>query len=232
MAQVSQKEASLQIFQMRQFILNEAKDKAEEITTKALEEFAIEKFKIVSATKDKIRQEYGRKLKQIETQGAIARSTAINRSRLDKIKARQEVLGKVGDEAKQALLSELKDTGKYKEFLTKLIVQGLLMLLESEVEVRCRASDDSLVESCFGAAQDMYAKTIMEQTGVARSVKLSLDKTTKLPPAPTGSGGPSCLGGIVLACQSRTICIDNTIDSRLTLVQDQAKPAIRQMLFK
>mmetsp|Transcript_20769 Transcript_20769/g.48204 ORF Transcript_20769/g.48204 Transcript_20769/m.48204 type:complete len:226 (+) Transcript_20769:101-778(+) len=223
MAQVSEKEAGLQIFQMRQFILNEAKDKAEEITTKALEEFAIEKFKIVNATKEKIRQEYSRKLKQVETQGAIARSTAINRARLDKIKARQDVLAKIGDESKQALADELKDQGKYKEFITKLIVQGLLMLLESEVEVQCRASDDALVQSCFQAAQETYSKIISQSSGATKTVKLALDKETKLSPA--------CLGGVVLACQKRTICIDNTIDSRLELVQEQAKPAIRSMLF-
>merc|ERR1719421_2374513 len=48
--------------------------------------------------KDKIRQEYVRKAKQVDTQCAIARSTAINRSRLEKIKARQEVLGKVEED--------------------------------------------------------------------------------------------------------------------------------------
>merc|ERR1719188_2127517 len=129
-------ETQNQILQMTQFILNEAKDKAEEIGAKALQEFSVEKLKVVNAGKDKIRQEYDRKAKQIDTQNAIARSTAINRSRLEKIKARQDVLGQISGDAKQSLQAELKNQSKQTEFISNLIVQGALMLLEDEVQVR------------------------------------------------------------------------------------------------
>merc|ERR1719158_2193922 len=88
--------------------------------------------------KDKIRQEYVRKAKQVETQCAIARSTAINRSRLEKIKARQEVLGKVQEDVTSKLQKELNDPSKHKKLITDLITQGLLMLLEEDVSVQCR----------------------------------------------------------------------------------------------
>merc|ERR1712039_257606 len=122
---------------------------------------------------------------------------------------------------------------KMKEFLTKLITQGMLMLLEDEVEVRCRASDDALVSSCLAAATEEYKKAIASQTGASKECKLTLDKVQKLPPAPGGAGGAwnSCLGGVILACQNGSITIDNTIDSRLSLVLDQAKPTIRKLLF-
>merc|ERR1712146_842138 len=106
---------------MTQFILNEAKDKSEEIATKALEEFSIEKYKIVTAEKNKIRKEYERKAKQNETQAAIARSTAINRSRLEKIKTRQDILGLVSEASKEAILRQLANETSHKEFVTKLI---------------------------------------------------------------------------------------------------------------
>merc|ERR1712183_737971 len=96
-----------QIAQMREFILNDAKDKAEEITSKALQEFNVEKQKFVNELKVKINQEYDRKAKQIETQNAIARSTAINKSRLEKIKTRQDVIGKIADDSKKQLLQEM-----------------------------------------------------------------------------------------------------------------------------
>jgi len=85
-----------QVTQMKEFILNEAKDKAEEIDAKALQEFSIEKFKIVNSNKENIRKEYERKTKQVDTQAAIARSTAINRSRLEKLRLRQDVISRVG----------------------------------------------------------------------------------------------------------------------------------------
>jgi len=220
-----------QILQMTQFILNEAKDKAEEITAKALQEFSVEKLKIVNQTKDKIRQEYARKAKQIDTQQAIARSTAINRSRLEKIKARQDMIGKISDDSKASLMEAMKSEATKKDFITKLIVQGLLMLLEDDVQVRCRASDDAVVQACIAPAMQEYSKAVEAQTGAKKTCKLVLDKTVKLPPAPTGAPGPSCLGGVVLACQNGSITIDNTIDSRLDLVLEQAKPNIRQLLF-
>merc|ERR1719274_510590 len=117
---------------MTEFIKNEAKDKAEEINAKATEEYSIEKTKLVMQMKDKIRQEYAKKSKQVETQCAIKKSTAINKSRLEKIKARQEVIKNIQADARETL----KDvsTGP---FIMKLIVQGLLMLLEEEVVIKC-----------------------------------------------------------------------------------------------
>jgi len=208
-----------------------AKDKAEEITTKALQEFSVEKLKLVKQIEEKIRQEYERKAKQIETQNAIARSSAINKSRLEKIKARQDVIGKLAADTKAHLAKELESEAKAKPFITNLIVQGLLMLLEDTVEVRCRACDDKLVQGCLNTAAAEYAKVVKAETGASKTVKLSLDTATKLPPAPNGQHGPSCLGGVVLACQKGTITIDNTIDSRLSLVLEQAKPTIRKILF-
>merc|ERR1711865_590477 len=102
--------------------------------------------KLVQQMKDKIRQEYVRKAKTLETQCAIARSTAINRSRLEKIKARQEVLGKVQDDVTAKLQSELRAEPKHKKLITSLITQGLLMLLEEDVVVQCRQCDEKLVQ--------------------------------------------------------------------------------------
>jgi len=225
------KETQQQILQMTQFILNEAKDKAEEISTKTLQEFSVEKLKVVNQTKEKILADYARKSKLVETQGAIARSTAINKSRLEKITARQEVIGLLANESKAQLKVELKNEAKSKAFISKLIVQGALMLLEEDVQVRCRACDDALVQSALADASKEYAKVIMDLTKVAKKLNLTLDKNVKLPPAPDASTHVSCLGGVVLACQNGTITIDNTIDSRLNLVLEQAKPTIRKLLF-
>lgn len=228
----SPQETQNQITQMQEFILGEAKDRAEEITTKALQDFQIEKQKHLTTMKDKIMQDYQRKAKAVETQHAIARSSAVNKSRLEKIKARQETIGKISEDTKAYIVKELTSDAKAKPFVTKLIVQGLLMLLEEKVEVRCRAVDDKLVQSCLQEAAAEYSKIIKAETGATKSVKLTLDTSTKLPPAPSaGQHGASCLGGVVLACQNGLITIDNTIDSRLKLVLEQAKPTIRGLLF-
>lgn len=56
---------------MVNFILNEARDKAQEIEAKAIEDFNIEKLKLVQQMKNKVRQEYQLKAKQMETQRAM-----------------------------------------------------------------------------------------------------------------------------------------------------------------
>merc|ERR550525_1740408 len=112
--------------------MNEAKDKAEEINARTLQEFGVEKQKFLDQERDKIRAEYERKLKQLDTRKAIARSGAINKSRLEKIKSRQEMIAKVADNSKKQLVKELQNPEAHKKFITNLIAQGLLMLLEDE----------------------------------------------------------------------------------------------------
>jgi V-type H+-transporting ATPase subunit E len=216
-------EAMSQVTQMREFILNEAKDKAEEIDAKALQEFNVEKFKIVNEAKEKVRQDLAKKQKQAETKAAIEKSTAINRSRLEKIKARQEMLAKVQEGAKSELQAQLRDQGKLRDFTTKLIVQGLLMLLEDEVQVQCRAADDAVVQGCLADAASQYAAAIKKESGANKSVSITLDRAKKLP--------ANSMGGVMLSCSGSSITIDNTIDARLGLVMDQAKPNIRRLMF-
>jgi V-type H+-transporting ATPase subunit E len=214
-------DTSSQIDQMKSFILNEAHEKAAEINQQAEEQANIEKFKLVEQGKDKVRATYVRKNKELETKVAIAKSTAINKSRLEKIKKRQEALGRIHESALEALKPKSSD----KAFIQKLVVQGLLMLLEDDVLVRCRAKDDAVVESCLGEAAKEYANVIQNQTGAKKAVKLSLEKDSskKLP--------ADGLGGIVLSAQKDTITIDNTLEARLDLVMEQAKPKIRSLLF-
>merc|ERR1719384_2781654 len=132
----------------------------------------------------------------------------------------------IAGSAKEKLL---KDGGST-EFVTKLIVQGLLMLLEKDVKVRCRKVDESKVQGCLQGAQAEYSKIVKAETGKEMSVALKIDDQS-LPPAPSGGDGASCLGGVMLICAGGKITIDNTIDSRLALVMEQAKPNIRDLLF-
>merc|ERR1712070_314665 len=147
-------------------------------------EFGIEKFRIVTSQKEKIRQEYARKAKQVETQCAISRSLAINKSRLEKIRARQDVLQTIASDAKAALATEMAKADKGKPFITSLILQGALMLLEENVTVKCRECDTKMVSECLAPAAAEYAKVIKKETGVDKTVKFALDTKEYLAPAP------------------------------------------------
>merc|ERR1712211_70770 len=100
------------------------------------------------------------------------------------------------------------------------------MLLEKEVTVRCRKEDTSKVQGCLAGAAKQYSQIIERETGKTLSVDLKLDDKN-LPSGSAGADGATCLGGVMLLCQGGRISIDNTIDSRLALVMEQAKPNIR-----
>merc|ERR1719378_753119 len=99
---------------------------------------------------------------------------AINKQRLEKIKARQEVMGKISEDVKGALASQMKSESTSKPYVTKLIVQGLLMLLEPEVEIRCREKDKALVEGALADAAAQYSKIIETETKAKKTCKLTL----------------------------------------------------------
>merc|ERR1719298_65918 len=107
-------------------IKSEAKAKVAELEAAAQEAYSIEKQKVLEEMKMKANKEHQAAMKKIETQRAIARSTSINKARLQKVAERskyldQTVLGV------QAELSKLTaNPQKYKELLTKLIAQGCL----------------------------------------------------------------------------------------------------------
>mmetsp|Transcript_68830 Transcript_68830/g.197358 ORF Transcript_68830/g.197358 Transcript_68830/m.197358 type:complete len:219 (+) Transcript_68830:76-732(+) len=211
-------EAQNQIAQMISFIASEAKDRASEIQKKGEEEFSIEVHRVVTEQKEKIRGTYEKKAKMIETQYAIAKSMAINKQRLEKIKARQEVMNLIEADVGPNLVKESQNAA----FITKLIVQGMLMLLEEEVVVKCRAADAKLVKGCLSAAQSEYTNLIKKETGASKTCTLSID---------TLFLQEGCLGGVSLSCFGGKISIDNTVDIRLRLTMEQAKPAIRALLF-
>merc|ERR1719265_2614518 len=160
---------------MVNFILCEAKDKAAEIQQRGDEEFQVEVHRLLVDLQDKVRKSFELKAKKIDTQYAIQKSMAINKMRLEKIKARQEILESISKDVKKQLTVDLSSDAKKKPFVTNLIVQGLLMFLESDVTVRCRSADVKLVESCLDGASKEYSRVIKAQSGVDKSVKLAVD---------------------------------------------------------
>lgn len=216
-------EAQRQIKQMVNFILNEAKDKAEEIEAKALEDFNIEKLKVVQQMKEKIRGDMARKTKALATQRAIAQSKAINESRLQKMVARNDYMDKVASEATQTIRQLLSNNAEAKKIYTDLLVESALLLTEDEVEVRCRKADVATVESCFAAASEKYAKCIKDQSGATKKTRFVTNKTIFLP--------DQSLGGIIALCHDSLIRVENTLDARIQQQMTMNIPMLRNILF-
>ena len=226
-------ESKRQIHQMINFILNEARDKAQEIEAKAIEDFNIEKLKLVQQMKSKLRQEYQLKTKKMEIERSIARSNAANKARLRKMECKCSFVDSVIQDASKQLLNAVSNKSQYKTICTDLITQGLFRLLEDTAYVRCRPEDEALIKECFPLACANYSKIIKAATGIVRNVSLVLDKENYLPRGSFNSKGEDtiCLGGIIITSTDRKIIIDNTLDARLRTASKDTVPTLRLLLF-
>jgi len=222
---MNQEQVKKQLNNMEAFILKEAREKLNEINDRAEEEFTIEKARLVQAEKQKIKNEYERKKKQVEVKNKITFSNKLNQARLRKLKAREDIVMAMKDEAKDRLVQLSRPGQEYRALLKILIVQGLLKLNEPKVTLKVRQEDKGEVQAVLAeSAKEYEAKS-------GRSVELALDDTY-LPPGPSKGGfGVTCAGGILLSAHEESIVCDNTLDQRLGLAFDSLIPEIRRTIF-
>jgi vacuolar-type H+-ATPase subunit E/Vma4 len=205
-----------QVKHMIAFMAQEAREKAQEIRDKADEEFNLEKGRLVSQEKVKITQIYERKEKQVDTEKKIQQSNALNQARLKVLQKQEQLLKGIFDDAAKQLNTVVNDKGKYKDMLSQLLLESLLVLLEPTVEVRVRKEDASVMESVFGKVSGDYkAKT-------GQNVTISLKKD----PLPDSS-----CGGLEVTSANGKIKVVNTLEKRLNAAIDKILPAIRHQLF-
>jgi V-type H+-transporting ATPase subunit E len=140
---------------MTAFIRQEALEKAREIQLKADEEFAIEKSKLVREETTSIDKEYEKKFKQASMSQQITRSTMSNKTRLKVLSARQSLLDDLFEQTRDKVgkASEGKD---YDAILKGLILEGMYMLNEKKLIVRCRKADQAKVEKAGKEAGKEY----------------------------------------------------------------------------
>lgn len=214
---LSDADVQKQIKHMMAFIEQEANEKAEEIDQKAEEEFNIEKGRLVQNQRLKIMEYYERKEKQVELQKKIQSSNMLNQARLKALKVREDHVRNVLDEARKQLISSVKDVNRYRDILSKLMLQALFQMMEPDVLIKTRESDASLVSSIF---PDVLVK-YKEASG--KDLQLKLDTENYLP--------GDCAGGIELSSGRGRIKVVNTLESRLDLISAQLIPQIRTALF-
>lgn len=202
---------------MTAFIRQEALEKAKEIEIKADEEFAIEKSKLVRQETSSIDSQYAKKHKQASMSQQITRSTLANKTRIKVLSARQELLDELFEKARDKLASYSEDKGKYEGMCRGLILEGLYALNEDKVTVRARKVDYDIVKKAINGAKKEYKENL------GKDVNVELDEKN---PQPEGSpGGVSIVGG------GGKIDINNTLDERLKLLETDALPMVRTVLF-
>jgi len=236
---LTEDQAREQVQRMRGFIIKEAEEKRDELLAKAQEECAIERQKLVVLEKKKIQAEYERKEQLAAVQKRIAFSNEYNGARLQALKAQDECVQALIEKAKKSLVDIVADPARYKPLLSNYIVQALLLLRDSEVEVRCRACDKALVKEVLDEAyerfKEYYKKNITEENqkkGADFVVDFEKDPVLKAKIVVSDEPLPdSVIGGVVLSSYNGRIVCSNTIESRLAIASEKCLPAIRKVLF-
>lgn len=214
---LSDADVQKQIKHMMAFIDQEASEKVEEIDAKAEEEFNIEKGRLVQQQRLKVMEYYERKEKHIELQKKIQSSNLLNSSRLKTLRAREDHIAALLNEAQSKLVNVTHDQKQYKSILESLVEQGLYQMLEDKVSIRCRQKDEKLLTELLPSAAAKY------KTATGKTVDMTVDKTNYL--------SPEMCGGVEMVAQNGKIKLDNTLDSRLASISRQMLPELREMLF-
>jgi len=227
-------EADRQIEQMMAFILQEAKEKAEEIRVKTEKEFMAEKLTLETNKSNDIRNDSEKNKKNYLVTKKIEKSKKVTEATFQKMKRRDEKI----NELKREILVKLADvsaSGNYKQLIVFLLAQSLLTIQETHVEVRCRKEDIAIVKGAVAPAIELFHRTVANvANGFQPAVVVTVtdDEKNFLPPGPVkGSNTLSCSGGIILSARNGTILCRNTLDSRLDLAFQQLMPTVRAILF-
>lgn len=215
--------SAAQIRQMVNFILQEAHEKANEIRIKTEHDFNLEKQMLVHNATVKINEEYSQKEKNKEIEERINRSAEVSTARVKKLKARDELLVKLRQDA-IGKISTLADSPQYPAIMTKLITQALLRIEETKVEIRARQKDINIVQNVYQNAVQA-AQGLLKPKGITYKpeVTVATDSVKLLP--------PNSAGGVVLTALGGKIMVDNTLDSRLRLSYEELAPEVRSLLF-
>ena len=127
------------------------------------------------------------------------------------------MIEKVQEEANHHLKQQISSPQTYKPVLKKLIHQGLIKMLEENVEIRCLKSDENIVSEVIAECEDDFNQICEVKT------KLTINKQNSLT--------EQDIGGVILTSLNGRIVCDNTLRARLTYCLELLLPDIRKMLF-
>lgn len=203
------------------FIIQEAQEKCKEIKLKTDTEFNLEKSNLIHNGKLKVQEEYAQKEKDLQAEQRVAKSSSMAAARVRKMKDRDELLEKLKAEA-LAKLAKVCKGAEYPAILKKLIVQGLVKIEESTVEVACRPEDKAIVTRILPEAVAEF-RALMTAGGHSVSPRVSISDT------PLSSN--QTVGGVILTALQNRIVLNQTMEERMHITYTDLMPQIREGLF-
>jgi V-type H+-transporting ATPase subunit E len=185
----------------------EAHEKAFEINVQGQREFEAERDKLVAVGYAKKQKEFNEKMEKLTVNNKIAASAKTNETRIKRMMCRNDHLEMLREETKQRLFSELTPTSRlYVETLKQLIVQGMIRLLEADVELKVRKGEEDMVRGLIEDCQTQYSAHMLAETERVFTTKL-----TVIPDRFLSVEEGSEFGGVLLYAHGRRIVVANTL---------------------
>ena len=174
---------------------------------------------------DKINKKIFKELEEFKVKVKIEESQKRNKLRLEKLKIKIDYVNNIIEETKTALIERVKDKKVYKAVMTKIIVQGLIKLLEPEINLIVKKEDIELTKSVINDAKKQFEDMMSAQTIKFKNLKVNItvDEKYNLP--------DYIIGGVMITAMKSKIRVDNTLNKRLELLKQSAIPEIRKILF-
>jgi len=201
---------------MRDFIIHEAKEKADEIDAKAEQDYTVETMRLVEEEKRRIQKDIKRREDNVELESKIANATETNKSKLLVLKAAAGEVETTFQEALEALKA-IPNTPAYPELLGKLITEGITLLDLPSVKVMCREEDKSAVQTAISSYKGDVQIVIGDEFLTVDHSVTNIDNT--------------CIGGVLVCSGDGKVVVSQTLNARLQVAYDTALPVVKPVLF-
>ena len=172
----------------------------------------------------------------------ISHSSQVNNCRLEKMNCRNDLMVKIQNDVQVRLYEKInEDKAFYKELLKKLLVQGMISLMEKKVVVKCLEKDVQLVREVAQDSSDLFRQLVKAECDKDMDVQVTVLDNAFLAERRLGPNEPfkldksqetlKCFGGVLMTDESQLIVCKNTLDVRVDLCIQGSLPDIRRELF-
>lgn len=141
------------------------------------------------------------------------------------MQARYEFVEKLRHEVNERLRKVVMDQGIYKNLTKQLIVQGMLRLMERNVNIELKKEHIGLAKALFPDCERSFSEILVNETGREMESKLTVSEYD------LEEKNQHIIGGVFLRSSDGVIVCDNSLDSRVRLLFEQLLPTIRAVLF-
>lgn len=193
------------------FIENQTTARRDEILSLAESECEKERNTIIEKEREKINNEYEKKIKQTQIKQRIQHSQELSQSRLQLLRAEDAHLQSLMNLVRSKLM-EIRESEEYKTLIKQLIIQGVKILNDRNITIRCIQKDIQIVKDISTQIMKDHPK-----------IKIEIDELFCL--------DEKVIGGVTIATFNDSIICNNTLEHRMNQALVTALPLIRKTIF-